>query len=218
MKTPLFCIIPCAILWCLPAVSHATVIQTPGLISVDGELNGGLIAPGAVGNTMDYLKFQVLTPTRITITSGFGDEARLLLAQFIGRNDEFGFIDNPFYLVQTSRTEWNSFTRMLDPGIYVTVMAVLYHTSYDIFDGFVAVNPEGRGFTRGPYAYSISGDVQALEFWDGNLDGTFVVTSVPEPSTALLLSTTAALLWLRRPTHRKANRVRLAEPRPPLLP
>jgi len=67
------------------------------------------------------------------------------------------------------------------------------------------VNPECGGFTLGPYAYSISGDVQALEFWDGELDGSFIVTRIPEPGTGLLLATLTVLLWKRKPTHRKEN-------------
>jgi len=140
------------------------------------------------------------------VTSGFGSGLRLLLAQFIGRNDEFGFLDHPFMLEQTSSTEWSFFSRVLDPGIYVTVMNVRDNTSYDIFDGFVAVNPEGGGFTNGPYAYSIAGDVRALEFWDGELDGTFIIISIPEPGTAAYLGGSALLLWQRNANTRKENK------------
>ena len=180
-----------------PATSQAAVIQTPGLISVTGVINGdGSSPPGISGDTLDYLKFEVMTTSSITVTSGFGSGVRLILAEFIGRNDEFGFIGNPFYLEQTSSTEYSTLTRSLDAGIYVAVMNVDDNTSYDIFDGFVAGNPEGGGFTVGPYAYSISGDVRALEFWDGELDGTFIITSIPEPGTAILAA--SALLFLRR--------------------
>lgn len=190
---------------CLPAVGRAAVIQTPGLISVQGVLNGGIIAPDITGDTLDYLKFEVLTTSSIKVTSGFGSGARLILAEFIGRNDEFGFIGNPFYLEQTSSTEYSTLTRSLTAGIYVAVMNVNDNTSYDIFDGFVAVNPEGGGFTNGPYAYSISGDVRALEFWDGELDGTFKITSIPEPSAAAYVGGSALLLWKRNAKTRKEN-------------
>jgi hypothetical protein len=126
----------------------------------------------------------------------------------MGRNDEFGFLDHPFMLEQTSSTEWSFFSRVLDPGIYVTVVNVRDNTCYDIFDEFVAVNPEGGGFTNGPYAYSISGDVRVLEFWDGELDGTFKITSIPEPSTGGLLGGSAFLLWHRNASNRKENKLR----------
>lgn len=171
-------------------VCHAAVVQTPGFIAVEGVLNGSSGTPFEPSDTLDYLKFEVLTTTSITVTSGFGSGVRLRLAQFIGKNDEFGFIGDPYYLEQTSSTEWSFLTRTLDPGVYVTAMGVRDNTSYDIFDGFVAVNPEGGGFTVGNYAYSIAGDVRALEFWDGELDGTFKIIrfEVPEPSPAALLA------------------------------
>jgi hypothetical protein len=169
-------------------------------------LNGGIIAPDVTGDTLDYLKFEVLTTSSITVTSGFGSGFRLILAEFIGRNDEFGFIGNPFYLEQTSSTEYSTLTRNLAVGIYVAVMNVNDNTSYDIFDGFVAVNPEGGGFTNGPYAYSIAGDVRALEFWDGELDGTFIIISIPEPGTAAYLGGSALLLWQRNANTRKENK------------
>jgi hypothetical protein len=62
------------------------------------------------------------------------------------------------------------------------------------------VNPEGGGFTNGPYAYSISGDVRALEFWDGELDGSFIITRIPEPGTGLLLASALCLLARRKPS------------------
>ncbi len=181
-------------------VCKAAVVQTPGLISVEGVINGSSGTPFEPSDTLDYLKFEVLTTTSITVTSGFGGNAVLLLAQFTGDNDEFGFLGDPYRLVQTSSETWDSFTRTLFPGVYVTAMGVLTNTSYDIFDGFVAVNPEGGGFTVGNYAYSIAGDVRALEFWDGELDGTFKITyyDVPEPSGAALGLLTAGLALQRR--------------------
>ena len=90
-------------------------------------------------------------------------------------------------------------TRTLDPGIYVAAMGMRINTSYDIGDGFTAVNPEGGGFTFANYAYSISGDVRALQYWDGELDGTFKITTfIPEPSWAVLCGVGLALIGLRR--------------------
>ncbi len=115
--------------WGFPTAARAAVIQTPGLISVEGVINGdGSSPPGIRGDTLDYLKFEVLTTSSITVTSGFGNNGRLLLAQFIGRDDEFGFLDHPFILEQNSSTQWDSFTRILEPGTYVTAMGVRTRT------------------------------------------------------------------------------------------
>jgi hypothetical protein len=76
-------------------------------------------------------------------------------------------------------------------------------SSYDVFDGYVAVNPEGGGFIQGPYQYTITGDVRGLEYWDGHLDGTFTVTFIPEPASAALVGLAFGLsLWRRRRTRR----------------
>jgi hypothetical protein len=178
-------------------LSQAAVVQTPGLISVTGALDGGLIAPGRVGDTLDYLKFEMPSSGNVTLTSGFGSGLRLLLAQFIGVQNEFGFVGNPYWLQQTSE-EPASFTRPLAAGTYVLAMGVKDHTSYDIFDGFVAVNREGGGFTFTNYAYTVEGDVQALEYWDGNLDGTFTVTQIPEPGAVSVILFIGAAGILRR--------------------
>ena len=195
-------ILPIVLAWWWPTECQSAVVQTPGFISVSGVINGGVIAPDVTGDTLDYVKFEVLNTSSIVVTSGFGSGARLILAQFIGRNDEFGFIGNPFYLEQTSSTEYSTLTRLLNAGTYVAVMGVRDNTSYDLFDGFVAVNPEGGGFTHGPYGYAIAGDVRALEFWDGELDGTFIITSIPEPGIAASLGV-GALLLLRRHVSRR---------------
>ena len=187
----------CASTACFTEISGAAVVQTPGIIKVEGILNGGIIAPDITGDTLDYLKFEVLTTSSITITSGFNSALLLHLAQFIGRDDEFGFVGDPYYLTQESSTEWDFFTRTLEPGIYVTTMGVRRNTSYDIFDGFQAVNPEGGGFTIGEYGYSIAGDVRAMEFWDGELDGSFKITIIPEPSATALWGLAAMAVGFR---------------------
>ena len=198
MKTALLPILSALLLCSLGRADAATVLTAPGSIHVEGVIDGGIIAPGDVGDTLDYLKFEVLSPTQITVTSGFNSALLLLLAAYIGRDDEFGFIGNPFRLEQTSSTEWSTLTRSLEPGTYVAAMGVRDDTSYDVFDGFTAVNPEGGGFTRGLYAYSIAGDVRALEYWDGELDGTFKVTVIPEPCASALLLSVGLVVRRRR--------------------
>ncbi len=187
MKTPtLIIVIACL----LPAsLTQAAVVQVPGRIEVEGVLDGGIIAPLVTGDTMDYLTFEVLTSGSVTVSTGATSALRLQLAQFIGVDDEFGFLGNPYRLEGPS-----TLSRILDPGIYVTAMGVTEKTSYDIFDGYKPVNEEGGGFTFGPYAYSIRGPVRAMEFREGNLDGTFTITRIPEPGPAILLLAGASVL------------------------
>jgi len=182
----------------LVAPMQAAVIQLPGRIEVEGVIDGdGSSPPGIRGDTMDYLTFEVRSTGSVTFTSGFGSGLRMQLASFIGVEDEFGFLGNPFRLEQTSE-EPATFTRTLDPGVYVTAMGVRENTSYDVFDGYQPVNEEGGGFTFGPYAYTITGDVRALEFREGNLDNTFTITQIPEPSATILALCCGALLATRR--------------------
>ena len=169
-------------------LNAATVLQSPGLIEVNCFLDGSSGNPDFKGDTLDYLKFAVARTTTITVTSGFNNSYLLMLAAYIGRDDQFGSVDSPYRLEQTSTTEWSTLTRSLDPGVYIAVIGMLENTSYDIFDGFTAVNSEGGGFARGEYAYRIAGDVQALEYWDGELDGNFRILSIPEPSSIALLT------------------------------
>jgi hypothetical protein len=64
------------------------------------------------------------------------------------------------------------------------------------------VNPNGGGFTWGDYAYRVDGEVRALEYWDGELDGSFIVTNlVPEPGPVVLLCVAAVIACRRRRSH-----------------
>lgn len=168
---------------------------------VEGFLEGDIETLEFEGDTMDYYNFEVLTEgtVRIEVVPGFGG-GLILLASFIGRDDEFGFIGNPYRIEPPGSEGRPQFLeRPLDVGEYVVAMGGGGRSSYDIFDGYVAVNPEGGGFPQAPYAYTITGDVRGLEYWDGHLDGTFTVTQIPEASAVALLGLAAGgLLWKRR--------------------
>lgn len=174
--------------WLLLSFASASTLLVEGFLEAD-------VLPGPeLGDTMDFYKFRVLTPGSVRIdavpTGGL-----LLVAQYIGRIDEFGFIDHPFRIEASGPY---LLERFLDAGEYVVAMTAGGETSYDIFDGYKAVNREGGGFGQAPYAYTITGAVRGLEYWDGHLDGTFTVTSIPEPSCLLYLGGSVALLFLRR--------------------
>ena len=179
-----------ALLAFIPASSQAATLL------VEGFLEGSANQPVLRGDTMDYYKFEMLTdgPVRIEVIPEFGGFL-FEMASFIGLEDRFGFIGNPFRIIPPGPDGHPQFLeRHLDQGEYVVVTQGGGRTSYDIFDGYVAVNPEGGGFRQARYAYTIIGDVRGLEYWDGHLDGTFTVTLIPEPSMALLA--TVGGCWL----------------------
>jgi hypothetical protein len=179
-----------------PQAGPTIIIQSAGLIDVCGSLNGGVIRvnPDNTGDTLDYLKFEVLTASTVRIEMQAG-AARHLLGVFLGISTEFGFPTGFPYYVSTPcvsdgcvRTATGAYVEGLLPaGIYVLATGESRSTSYDIGDGFTPVNPEGGGFIVDVYSYQIRGDVRGLEFYDGNLNGTFTVTQIPEPRLAGLI-------------------------------
>ncbi len=190
----------------LSVKSLAVVISTPGKIQVSAAIKGDAETLGVFGDTLDYLKFEMMSSGIITINSIHIGGAKYMLAEYLGIESEFGFIDNPYRLEVIAGAPFNaplpSLTRQLNAGTYILVAGRGGNrTSYDVYDGFVALNPEGGGFTSSSYSYEIIGDVRPLEFRSGNLDNTFTITTypVPEPSTYALLGLgLASLAWLRR--------------------
>ncbi len=171
---------------------------------VTGFLEGdGTLGPEP-GDTMDYYKFEVITPGTVSIEA-LRNGGLFLLAAFIGVEDEFGFIGNPYRLdtgipCTTPNCAGDPtvfLERFLPAGAYVFVATAGGRSSYDVFDGYVAVNPEGGGFIQGQYQYTITGDVRGLEYWDGHLDRTFTVTQIPEPSVAALAAVALTLMCRR---------------------
>ena len=202
-----------------PQAGPTMITQSAGMIDVCGSINGSSGSPGVIGDTLDYLKFEVLTTSTVRIDMQAGG-ARHLLGAFIGVTTEFGFPTGfPYYLSTPCASEGcvtvpreNSASGdayvegILAAGIYVLSTGRSDHTSYDIGDGFTPLNPEGGGFIVGTYTYQIRGNVRGLEFYDGNLNGTFTVTTIPEPSTVFLIGGCTALLWYRNGNARKENK------------
>lgn len=161
-------------------------------IRVEGFLEGSAQSLEFRGDTMDYYKFAVLTPGRVRIDQRRFGIARL--AEFIGREDQFGFLSAPNFLTMPDRCDPSGcppifLERDLEAGEYVLILTASRtgsNSSYDVFDGYVPVNREGGGFSQGEYRFDITGPVVGLEYWDGHLDGTFTVTQIPEPSTTFL--------------------------------
>ncbi len=176
------------------ALASMCLLASPASAStllVEGFVDGDVLPGPELGDTMDYYKFQVVTPGTVRIEA-VPSGGLLLLAQYIGRTDEFGFINTPFRIEASGPYVLE---RLLDAGEYVVAMTAGGRTSYDIYDGYKAVNREGGGFGQAPYAYSITGDVRGLEYWDGHLDGTFIVTTIPEPSCLFYLGVGVASVF-----------------------
>jgi hypothetical protein len=177
-----------------PQAGPTIITQSSGLIDVCGSINGSSGTPNVIGDTLDYLKFEVLTTSTVRIEMQAG-AARHVLGVFLGISTEFGFPTGFPYYVSTPcvsdgcvRSATGAYVEGLLPaGIYVLATGESRSTSYDIGDGFTPVNPEGGGFIVDIYSYQIRGDVRGLEFYDGNLNGTFTVTQIPEPRLAGLI-------------------------------
>jgi len=192
------------------ALSSGTNAAT---ILVSGVVEGSAQRPGH-GETMDYLKFEVLATTTIRVSAtGIGSLQLLLLAAYIGVNDEFGFIGDagPWRLSGSTVLPAAYFDRILDPGTYVLALSSLVDSQYDIFDGFVPVNVDGGFGADSPYNFEVAGEnIQGLEFWEGQLDpqpyGSFKITTIPEPGTASLIGGSALLLFQRNAHTRKENK------------
>jgi hypothetical protein len=180
---------------------HSTRAAT---IRVEGFLEGSAQSLEFRGDTMDYYKFAVLTPGRVRIDQRRFGIARL--AEFIGREDQFGFLTVPNLLTVPDRCDPSGcppifLERDFEAGEYVLILTASLtgsNSSYDVFDGYVPVNREGGGFSQFAYQYDITGPVVGLEYWDGHLDGTFTVTQIPEPSTSALGLCALLLGLLRR--------------------
>ena len=199
MKTPPILIVSILSFLILPVT--AAVVQTPGNIAVQGLINGDGSDLSVKGDTLDFLKFEILTTSNLTVYSEFGTRGQLWLAGFVGDDLGFDYIGISEPDLRIPYGESKAFP--LGPGIYVAVFGIRDEDDNQFYSedrGFVPVNPLGGGFTNGPYAYSLRGDIRALEFWDGELDNTFIITrfEIPEPAAPLLAAMACTALLLNR--------------------
>jgi hypothetical protein len=146
----------------------------------------------------------------MTITESASSQ--LWISRYIGLENEFEYLLTPeggflfpYSLVQVGNSPpFASLSVIVQPGTYVVTHGIANRIEDDnqIYEpeyGYVAVNPRGGGFTSGTYGFTVEGDIRGLEFRDGELNGTFIVTNlVPEPTAALLLAVGAGLSLRRR--------------------
>jgi len=194
--------------FCISA-STAAVIVTPTGISVEAVLEGTAQHPTIrLSETLDYLTFELTTAGSVRlIGTDLSSTVFLALGQVVGPSEQIHDIGDPYrILYRRGDDPFNpppppEFTRVLDPGIYVVQIATEEYRDGDLGFGFVPVDRQRGGFTRAPYSFAVEGPIQGLEFREGNLDGTFTVTQVPEPSAAALLGLLAAATLRRRRAH-----------------
>ena len=188
MKSFLFSIL------CLGScISEAAVIVTPGRIEVQAALEGDQFMATNIGETLDFLTFEVATPTSVHLVA-----TRLSGTVFlaVGEIYEPGLRGNaaPNYRIFYFGPQ--ELTLSLLPGLYAIQAAV---TEYDdIAQTFVPVNNTSAIISTVNYSYFLEGNVRGLEFLEGNRNGTFTVTGVPEPSATALLGGVIAVASLTK--------------------
>ena len=182
----------------------AGVTIAPGGISVEGAIEGGLTDPLFSGDTIDYLTFRVTTagPVRL-IATDITNAIFLAMGEDVGGGEPFDSVGLPYLLFDnSSRVNPPEFTHILQSGFYLVQVAEEEFRDGDLYPyGFLPVNRSGGGFVASPYSFTLEGQFEVLDFMEGNLDGTFTVTHVPEPSIATLISTAVAVIgfaWRRR--------------------
>lgn len=142
------------------------------------------------GHTIDYLTFEVTMtgPVRLIYTD-FSPTVFLALGEIVPGDTRFNRVGLPYLLFARTDSDPRppEFTRTLNPGTYVVQATTDDYRGGDLGDTFRPTTASGGLFTTAPYSFAIEGPIRGLEFLEGNLDQTFTVTQVPEPSPATLL-------------------------------
>ena len=196
MKTRLYI---CLCLLLCGSITSAAVIVTPGRIFVEAALEGDALTGQAIGETLDYLTFEVTTPTSVRLVgTDLSSAVFLALAQVVENND-FDYVGEPYRLFCPGSNPPPEFTRLLGIGTYVIQVAVEEYEDGELGYGFLPVSSTEAIIATAPYSFALEGSVQGLKFLEGNRNGTFTVTQVPEPSAvALLFAATATGVITRR--------------------
>ena len=176
--------------------TQGAVIVTPGRIEVQAALEGDRFLLESTGETLDFLTFEVATPTSVRLVA-----TRLSGTVFlaVGRIYEPGLLENATPDYRIFHYGPQQLTLSLIPGLYAIQSAV---TAYDdIAPTFVPVNNTSDIISTVNYSYYLEGNMRGLEFLEGNRNGTFTVTQVPEPSAAWLM--VAAIAFGAQAWHRQ---------------
>ncbi len=168
-------------------LAQAAVIVTPGRIEVQASLEGDAPFDPIIGETLDFLTFEVAMPTKVRLVA-----TRLSGTVFlaVGRIYEPGLLEDAALNYRIFYYSPQLLSLDLVPGLYAIQAAV---TEYDdIAPTFVPVNNTSAIISTVNYSYYLEGNVRRLEFMEGHRDRTFTVTQVPEPSAGWLSLTALA--------------------------
>ncbi len=178
------------------------VVSTPKGITVSGAIEGyGNLPPPITGNTIDYLTFEVTNSGPIRLVANNIYYGVFLAMGIVVEGEPF---DEPLpsYLLFSNYPAPNppEFTDILGPGKYLVQIAETDFYDGDLYPyGYLPVNRDGGSFPfPAPYSFTLEGSVIPLDFMEGNLDGTFTITHVPEPSTTALIFTAAVVGLFKR--------------------
>lgn len=185
MKTSLFVCLYC---FFVGSLAPGAVTLTPTGLVVEGVIEGDSRQLIFQGDTIDYLTFEVTTPGPVRlIGTGLRFSQFLALGQDVGGGEPFD-APIPYLLFRTTNQMDPEFTVLLNPGLYLIQIAQAEFRDGDLYPyGYLPVNRSGGGFVASPYGFTLEGQFQALDFMEGNLDDTFTVTHIPEPSATALL-------------------------------
>ena len=177
---------------------HAGTIVTPGRISVQGRLEGDQGRGTTIGETIDYLTFEVITRTAVRLIGTDINSSVFLAMAEVFPGGELTNAGQPYRLFYNSTPPVPQLTLVLDPGLFAVQIAVEEYSDGDLGDSFVPVENSDAIISTVSYSFVLEGDIRGLEFMEGNRDRTFTVTTVPEPTVAALLLTAFAAGFIRR--------------------
>ena len=155
--------------------------------------------------------------TQLTLNASLravGEPTRLILAQLVGA--EVIGSDALLFLNRGGEEVYHTATASIAAGRWI--VGYLSASEPLPFDLGMATGNELRIVSSGGYRISLTTNEDSHRlYWaehrEGNLNGLFTVTSVPEPSTAALIGGGMALLWHRNGSARKQNKALLPTPR-----
>ena len=151
MKTRLYI---CLCLLLCGSIASAAVIVTPGRLFIEAAIEGDALTGQAIGETLDYLTFEVTTPTAIRlIGTNLSSTVFLALTQILVPSNEFFHVSGLYLLFyEGEQRPTPEFTRDLEPGRYAIQIAMEEYRGGDIGDTFVPVPTRRRSFRQLPTA------------------------------------------------------------------
>ena len=170
-------------------------------MSVTGHITVSQTSPTT---TLAFIQLNVLEPGHVRIAGSYlGGGGTIDAYLFTGVpygslsvnvGPEFQFILGP--AIPPSSKTADSF---IPAGSYLLAVDFSGDTDWDSTDGFVPTTTLDDGGAPDAYfRFDISGDVQPVAYWEGQVIGTFKVTALPEPTSSCAVAIAAGTLLTRR--------------------